>query len=349
MNRRSGLGKGLSALIPPPPDEPASEGEAAIHHEAGITQDRPLSPASMGLDATQPQQTVSTPPPQPDGVGALVVRELALDALDPNPHQPRDVFEPAELEGLAASLREVGVLQPVLVRPRDTGRYELVAGERRVRAARLAGMDSIPAIVRRTDDPDVLKQAVIENIHRVQLNPLEEAAAFDQLLQEFGFTQEELAKRLGKGRPTITNALRLLHLAPGVQRSVAAGVLSAGHAKVLLAVEDATAQERIADQVIAEGLSVRATEGLVRREAEADSPPPAGPRPRPDPPQDVVRLQDELGDALGTRVRISLGARRGKLQIDLGSVDDLDRVVAVIARGLERQAGIGSAPDLGSG
>lgn len=288
-----------------------------------------------GLGALIPQQPS-------DGVSFA---EVPISAVAPNPRQPRGVFDEDELEGLATSIRDVGLLQPLVVRRSGDDRYELVAGERRLRAARKAGLQRVPAIVRDTDDDALLKEALVENIHRVQLNPLEEAAAYQQLLEDFGVTQEELARRLGKSRPTISNALRLLMLPPGVQRKVASGVLSAGHAKAVLALPDRRAQEALADRVVAEGLSVRATEEIVRLRAldgaedfTADAPrSSASSSGAGGSPSAVRELQDDLSDALQTRVRISMGPRRGTMTIDLGSADDLERVVAVIAAGLQRE------------
>lgn len=311
VNRRGGLGRGLAALIPP--------GE----------QDR------------------------------AVLEEIPLSAIVPNPRQPRGVFDDDEIEGLAQSIRDVGVLQPVVVRPLDGHQYELVAGERRLRAARRAGHTRIPAVIRLTDDGDLLKEALIENIHRVQLNPLEEGAAYQQLLEDFGVTQEELAQRLGKSRPTITNAMRLLSLPPGVQRRVAAGVLSAGHAKAVLALGDRASQESLADRIVAEGLSVRATEEVVRlrlldeEDAAASSTGstttgsggaagrPAASSPRRVTAPGLIDLQDDLSDALAARVKISMGARKGNIRIEFGSIDDLERIVGVIARGLQTDLALG--------
>ena len=296
-DRRSGLGRGLAALIPPGENE-------------GIT-----------------------------------VRELPLSAISPNPRQPRGVFDEDELDGLAASIRDMGVLQPIVVRPLGDERYELIAGERRLRASKLAGLTRIPAVVRATEESDLLKEALVENIHRVQLNPLEEAAAYQQLLDDFEFTQEELARRLGKSRPTISNSLRLLGLPPSVQRKVAAGVISAGHAKALLAIESRTEQERLADRIVAEGMSVRSVEEYVRVQLMEDGEPSAGGgrssardassgrRPRTAP--GLIELQENLSDALMARVKISMGARKGKLQVEFGSVDDLERIVGIIAQGLQ--------------
>jgi ParB family chromosome partitioning protein len=259
------------------------------------------------------------------------------------------VFDPEELEGLATSLRDVGMLQPLVVRPLSDGRYELIAGERRLRAAKLAGLATVPALVRHTDDANLLKEALVENIHRVQLNPLEEGAAYQQLLEEFGVTQEELAARLGRSRPAITNAIRILQLPLAVQRRVAAGVLSAGHAKALLAVEDVNLQSRLADRIVAEGLSVRATEELVRMKLLDEPSTRSKPRRTPTAPG-LVELQEDLSDALEARVRISMGARKGKLAIDFNSVDDLERIVAVIADGLgSRGRGVTPPSDTGLG
>jgi ParB family transcriptional regulator, chromosome partitioning protein len=276
-------------------------------------------------------------PPGEAAEGArATLAEVPVDAVAPNPRQPREVFDEDELEGLATSIADLGVLQPIVVRPLEGGGYELIAGERRLRASRKAGLEAIPAVIRHTDDADLLKEAVVENIHRVQLNPLEEAAAYQQLLEDFGFTQEELAAKLGRSRPAISNAIRLLGLPPGVQRRVAAGVLSAGHAKALLALPDPAGQERLAARIVQEGMSVRATEELVRvrlLEDEHRDPAPAAPR-KPMAPG-LVELQDDLSDALMTRVRISMGARKGRLQVEFASVDDLERIVGIIATGLE--------------
>ncbi len=292
--RRGGLGKGLAALIP---------------QEQGD-----------------------------DSATSATSAEVPVSSIRTNPRQPREVFDDEELEGLAVSLRDVGILQPLVVRPHPDGDgYELVAGERRLRAAGIAGLETVPVVVRHTEDGDLLKEALIENIHRVQLNPLEEAAAYQQLLEEFGFTQEELAHRLGRSRPLVSNTLRLLGLPPGVQRRVAAGVLSAGHAKALLALETVAEQERIADRVVAEGLSVRATEELVRVRLMDDSTPAGkGTRGRSRTLQapGLLELQDDLSDALEARVRITMGARRGKMQVEFTSVDDLERIVGIIANGL---------------
>lgn len=282
--------------------------------------------------------------PQEPGSG-VVFAEVPLSAVAPNPRQPRGVFDEDELEGLATSIRDLGLLQPLVVRRAGEDRYELIAGERRLRASRIAGLTTVPAIIRDTDDTDLLKEALVENIHRVQLNPLEEAAAYAQLLDDFGVTQEELARRLGRSRPSITNGLRLLSLPPAVQRKVAAGVLSAGHAKAILAITDQRAQEALADRIVAEGLSVRATEETVRLRALDDeatggtrssgSSSGSSGRQRVTAPA-LIDLQDDLSDALKARVKISMGARKGKLTVEFGSIDDLERIVGIVAAGLQQ-------------
>jgi ParB family transcriptional regulator, chromosome partitioning protein len=277
-------------------------------------------------------------PPGEAGATGATMAELSLDAIERNPRQPREVFDEEEIDGLATSIKDVGILQPIVVRPLTGQRYELIAGERRLRAARRAGLATIPAVVRHTEDNQLLKEAVIENIHRVQLNPLEEAAAYAQLLEDFGFTQEELAATLGKSRPAITNTLRLLQLPPGVQKRVAAGVLSAGHARALLALPDPELMERLAGRVVAEGMSVRGLEEYVRLQLLEPRDPATPARAKKGSrltAPGLVELQDDLSDALMAKVRISMGARRGRLQIEFQSVDDLERIVGVIARGLE--------------
>jgi ParB family transcriptional regulator, chromosome partitioning protein len=255
--------------------------------------------------------------------------ELALTDIRPNPRQPRQVFDEAALDELAHSLREVGFLQPVVVRPAGGG-YELVMGERRWRAAQQAGFATIPAIIRETNDDVLLRDALLENLHREQLNPLEEGAAYAQLLDEFGATHEELAKRIGRSRSQVSNTIRLLNLPPAVQRKVAAGVLSAGHARALLGLEEPAAQEKLAQRIVAEGLSVRAVEELV---AVGDG---SGSRQRAPRGQrarvaGLEELASGLSDHFETRVRVDLGRSRGKITIEFASVDDLERIVAAMA------------------
>ena len=254
--------------------------------------------------------------------------EVPLDSIEPNPRQPREVFDPDALAELVTSIREVGILQPIVVREVDPGRYQLIMGERRWRASREAGLDAVPAIVRDTADDALLRDALLENLHRQELNALEEAAAYAQLLEEFGATHEELADRVGRSRSHVTNTLRLLHLTPTVQRRVAAGVLSAGHARALLALDDAEAQERLASRVVAEGLSVRAVEEIVAVGTQERAVP--APRTRKAVAPAVAVLAERLSERLDTRVSVELGKRRGKVVIQFGSVDDLERIAALL-------------------
>jgi ParB family chromosome partitioning protein len=249
----------------------------------------------------------------------------------PNARQPRQVFDEEALDELKVSIQEVGFLQPIVVRESGAGAYELVMGERRWRAAQALGIDVIPAIVRDTRDDAMLRDALLENIHRANLNPLEEAAAYQQLLDEFGATHEELARRIGRSRPQITNTIRLLNLPAPVQKRVAAGVLSAGHARALLSLEEAEEQELLAARIIAEGMSVRATEeavALALAEGAATKRPPAK-RPRPHAPG-LNDLADRLSDHFETRVKVDIGRRKGRILIEFATVDDLERIVSMI-------------------
>lgn len=262
------------------------------------------------------------------------LRTIPLSMLRPNPRQPRQGFDEQALEELAKSIAEVGLLQPVLVRHVRDDLYELIAGERRLRAAQRAGLAEIPAIVRQTDDEHLLTEALVENIHRTDLNPLEEAAAYRQLLDDFGMTHEELAERIGRSRSAISNALRLLSLPPVLQHKLAVGSLTTGHARALLALDDADRQQRVAQRVIGEGLSVRATEELVRSLLEER-----------DQLQDLERaarqrrsspyahLQERLTDALATKVRITGSDRRGRVVINYSGREDLERLLHILGRG----------------
>jgi ParB family chromosome partitioning protein len=284
-----------------------------------------------------PVAAVSEPDGEAAGYGETLVvvpgtryLELPLDVITPNPRQPRTVFDEESLAELVHSIREVGLLQPIVVRPTGPQTYELVMGERRWRAAREAGLAAIPAIVRDTADDALLRDALLENLHRSELNPLEEAAAYAQLLDDFGCTHDELAHRIGRSRPQISNTLRLLRLSPEVQRRVAAGVLSAGHARALLALEDPAAQDRLAHRIVAEGLSVRAVEEIV---AVGDDTGPRRPRSAPRPragAHGLHELATRLSDRFETRVRVDLGRTRGKIVIEFASVDDLDRIVGML-------------------
>ncbi len=268
----------------------------------------------------------------PDSLAAIsgaYFAELPLDAITANPRQPRQVFDEDALAELAASIEAVGLLQPVVVRKAAPGRYELIMGERRWRACTMAGADVIPAIVRETSDDDLLRNALMENLHREQLNPLEEAAAYQQLLDDFEATHEELAQRIGRSRPHISNTIRLLNLPPAVQKRVAAGVLSAGHARALLGVADPVAQDELAQRIVAEGLSVRAVEEIVAVGVASARDPRARNSKAPVAPELQDRadwLADRLSDILDTRVKVELGQRKGKIVVEFASVDDLERI-----------------------
>jgi ParB family transcriptional regulator, chromosome partitioning protein len=316
--RKGGLGRGLAALIP--------TGPASV--------DLSLRPVGTGFPDS-PRPAVSAVEPaeeEPTSAAGAVYREIDLSAVVPNPQQPRTAFDEEALAELEHSIREFGLLQPIVVRETSAGSYELVMGERRWRAAQRAGLERLPAIVRQTGDDAMLRDALLENIHRVQLNPLDEAAAYEQLLEEFGVTHTELADRLGRSRPVVTNTIRLLKLPVSVQRRVAAGVLSAGHARALLGLEDAGRQEDLATRIVAEGMSVRATEEavvLMRREA------PAGNRSAQRRPMQAPGLQDlaeRLSDQFDTRVKVELGQRKGRIVVEFGSVEDLERIAALMNR-----------------
>ncbi|MCW3813834.1 ParB/RepB/Spo0J family partition protein [Micromonospora sp. DR5-3] len=336
---RGGLGRGLGALIPTGP-VPGSSPAAA--EPAGGTAAEMPPPAVAGAAAA----VVGAPPaaaepgPQLSPVPGARFAEIPVDAIVPNPKQPRQVFDEDALEELKTSIQEVGFLQPIVVRALDGEKFELVMGERRWRAAQAVGRESIPAIVRDTKDDAMLRDALLENIHRANLNPLEEAAAYQQLLEEFGATHEELARRIGRSRPQISNTIRLMNLPAQVQRRVAAGVLSAGHARALLSLDDAEAQEQLAKRIVAEGISVRATEEMVAL-ALADGPaktPAAKRRPKPHAPA-LTDLADRLSDRFDTRVKVDIGRNKGKITIEFATVDDLERIVGIIGVGQEDQPG----------
>ena len=351
--KRRGLGRGLGALIPTGvnvtrPDSPVNVFFPGLDASPGVLdgQDRPdRSGAGSSENGTvasrddgHPDADVSRETNQLVPVPGVRFAEIAVDRIAPNPRQPRQVFDEDELAELTHSVREVGVLQPVVVRPvpgpaggdGDGERFELIMGERRWRASQLAGLGYVPAIIRDTGEDDLLRDALLENLHRSQLNALEEAAAYAQLLEDFGCTHDELARRIGRSRPQISNTIRLLRLPPLVQRRVAAGVLSAGHARALLGLADGAAIERLAQRVVAEGLSVRSVEEVVA--LGGDQAPVARPRrPRPggrNPQLDEVAAR--LSDALDTRVSIALGRSKGKLTVEFASMDDLNRILAVL-------------------
>jgi ParB family transcriptional regulator, chromosome partitioning protein len=278
---------------------------------------------------------IGGPLPDAAAMGA-VYREITPSDIEPNPRQPRQVFDDEALSELVHSIREFGLLQPIVVRAvpgsKSGARYQIVMGERRWRAAQAAGLATIPAIVRETNDDNLLRDALLENIHRVQLNPLEEAAAYQQLLDEFGVTHDELAARIGRSRPLISNMIRLLKLPIPVQRRVAAGVLSAGHARALLSLEaGADAQEELAGRIVAEGLSVRATEEAVtlanRGDGAGNGTGPTPPRRKPIQMPGLQDVAERLSNAFDTRVTVALGKRKGKIVVEFGSVDDLQRII----------------------
>jgi ParB family chromosome partitioning protein len=314
MRRRGGLGRGLDALIPSSSQEDREKPAQPTDQEPAVTE-----------DAVEPS--------------GPTFEQLPIDRIDRNPRQPRESFDEESLQELTTSIEAVGVLQPIVVRP-NGDRYQIVMGERRVRAARTAGLERIPAIIRTTEDDQLLRDALLENIHREDLNPLEEAAAYEQLLVDFGITQEELAARLGRSRPVIANAMRLLRLPGSVQRRIAARTLSAGHARAVASLEDPVQQERLADRIVAEGLTVRMAEELAQRIKNGE--PLLGPderarvrvRPAMQAPG-MVDLAERLSDRLETRVRVQLGKRKGKVLIEFATLDDLQRICDAI--GLEQR------------
>ncbi|MFR9774493.1 ParB/RepB/Spo0J family partition protein [Micromonospora sp. MS34] len=330
---RGGLGRGLGALIPTGP-VPGST-PAATDAESGPAT-APAVPVAGAAAAIGVPVPVAEPEPELSPVPGARFAEIPVDAIVPNPKQPRQVFDEEALEELKTSIQEVGFLQPIVVRQLDGEKFELVMGERRWRAAQAVGRESIPAIVRDTKDDAMLRDALLENIHRANLNPLEEAAAYQQLLEEFGATHEELARRIGRSRPQISNTIRLMNLPAQVQRRVAAGVLSAGHARALLSLDDTEAQEQLAKRIVAEGISVRATEELVAL-ALADGPaktPAAKRRSKPHAPA-LSDLADRLSDRFDTRVKVDIGRSKGKITIEFATVDDLERIVSIIGVGQE--------------
>lgn len=288
MARRSGLGRGLGALIP---DEAEAEAELGASY-----------------------------------------RELSVDEIVPNPFQPREEFDEAGIEALAASIEAVGVLQPVLVRPAPDEGYQLIAGERRWRAAQKAGLRRIPAIVREIRDVSALEHALVENLHRQDLNALEEAAAYQQLIDDFGLTQEALARQVGRSRPAVANTLRLLNLPPAIQGLLIDGRLAATHARALLPVEDRGVQQELAERAVEEGWSVRQVEEAVKARQEAPRPP-APPEPGTTRPAALLELEELLADHLETRVALQMGARRGRIVIDFADLDDLERLFRIITAG----------------
>ncbi|WP_432059537.1 ParB/RepB/Spo0J family partition protein [Streptomyces sp. S1] len=273
---------------------------------------------------------------EPQAPAGAYFTEIPLDAIVPNRHQPRQIFDEDALAELVTSIKEVGLLQPVVVRKVDGDRYELVMGERRLRASTTVGLERIPAIVRETDDEKMLLDALLENLHRAQLNAIEEAHAYEQLLKDFGCTHDQLADRIGRSRPQISNTLRLLRLSPPVQRRVAAGVLSAGHARALLGVEDMEAQDKLAARIVSEGLSVRSVEEIVSlmdSEESAGAVKPKKPRAGARVSPALTDLATRLSDRFETRVKVDLGQKKGKIVVEFASMDDLERILSTLAPG----------------
>lgn len=318
MAKRTGLGRGIGALIPTV--DTTAERPVDVFFPESKT---PPTPSSSADRADAPVDLLSIP-------GTRLI-EVDPNEIVPNPRQPRTNFDPDDLAELVHSVREFGVLQPVVVRTNDDGAYELIMGERRTRAAREAGLTAIPAIVRDTADEFLLRDALLENLHRSQLNPLEEASAYQQLLEDFGITQEELANRIGRSRPQISNTIRLLKLPVPVQQRVAAGVLSAGHARAVLSLETPEAMQRLADRIINEDLSVRAAEAAAKVTSLG--------APRPSKARAGARrahlddVAERLGDRLNTKVTISLTARKGQVKIDFATIQDLNRILAELGEG----------------
>lgn len=310
MNKpaKGGLGRGLGSLVGGAPVSTATP---------------PRTPAPEVPAPSAPGDLVPTP-------GAIYL-EIPVGDISPNPRQPRTVFEEEPLAELVHSIQEIGLLQPIVVRRAGT-KFELIAGERRWRATQLAGLTHIPAIVRETADDELLREALLENLHRAQLNPLEEAAAYQQMLDDFGFTQDELANRIGRSRPQISNTLRLLKLPAGVARRVAAGVITAGHAKVLLSLTDDQQIESLANRVISEGLSVRALEELITLGAgstDSTQDQPKLKRRKPVAPG-LADIAERLSDRLETRVKVDMGRNKGRITIDVATLEDLQRVIEII-------------------
>lgn len=300
--KKGGLGRGIGSLIPT--SDKATERPVDVFFPAGGT-------VATNLNS----------------VPGARFGHLEISSIVPNPKQPRSIFEPEAFAELVHSIKELGVLQPIVVREKTEGSYELIMGERRLRASKEAGLTKIPAVIRETQDENMLRDALLENLHRSDLNPLEEASAYQQLLEDFGITQEQLADRIGRSRPQITNTLRLLKLPASVQRQVASGVLSAGHARAILGASDSSRMEYFANKVINEGLSVRTLEELVG----IDKPENKKPIIKPGGRQDLLKeIAEGLGDKLDTKVKISLGRKKGQLVIDFATVADLNRILEAI-------------------
>jgi ParB family chromosome partitioning protein len=352
--QRRGLGRGLGSLIPTaPPQQSPTDGQQYASPQGERPADGTGSDPSGDTTGDPNGQHAATGSAQgqhgsgqeaagPDGtrqdgtdetalqpVDGAYFAELPVASITPNPRQPRQVFEEDAMAELVHSVKEIGLLQPIVVRKLADDRYELIMGERRWRAIQQAEIDTIPAIVRETGDNDMLRDALLENLHRSQLNPLEEAAAYQQLLDDFGCTHEELAGRIGRSRPQITNTLRLLKLSPAVQRRVAAGVLSAGHARALLGVTEGEVQDRLAGRVVSEGISVRGLEEIVSVGEYGGEKKPRPRRSKPHAPA-LDDLAARLSDRFETRVKVDLGRNKGKITVEFASIPDLERIVDIM-------------------
>ncbi|MEU6441246.1 ParB/RepB/Spo0J family partition protein [Streptomyces sp. NPDC047046] len=343
--QRRGLGRGLQALIPTAasaekaaaatatrpdgPRVPAAGGP--VLGERGVAAAKLTTPVESDVSReTSESGQRGGLPPAPEGA---FFAELPLDQIIPNRDQPRGIFDEVALRELIDSIKEVGLLQPVVVRQLDEEQFELIMGERRMRASKEAGLTTIPAIVRATEDDRLLLDALLENLHRSQLTPLEEAHAYEQLLKDFNCTHEELAKRVGRSRPQVTNTLRLLKLSPSVQKKVDAGVLSAGHARELLSVEDSAEQDKLAERIIREGLSVRSVEEITHLMRSHPGPAKSAPKPRAGSVTSpaLSELAGRLSDRFETRVKVDLGQKKGKIVVEFASVDDLQRILSQLA------------------
>ena len=328
MAKRTGLGRGIGALIPT--NEAVDERPSDVFFPRAVAVED-VEEARVSTEAATDGDLDDRADEAADDQADLIdvpgahLAHIDPNSIVPNPRQPRTHFDQEHFAELVHSVREFGVLQPVVVRKNEDGQYELIMGERRTRAAREAGLTSIPAVVRDTADEHLLRDALLENLHRSELNPLEEASAYQQLLEDFGITQEELATRIGRSRPQISNTIRLLKLPMPVQQRVAAGVLTAGHARAILSLEEPTAMQRLADKIVNEDLSVRAAEAAAKMPdagGTRSSKPQAGSR-----RAHLDDVADRLGDRLNTRVRISLNAKKGQISIDFATIQDLNRIL----------------------
>lgn len=361
MQKRQALGRGLGALIPSTPTTPNGNSDQPVDVFFGGQPS--VGPAARQTPSDPVDSTVLNGAPSHEGplgasgseltaVPGATFAEVDVTAIRPNPKQPRRVFDEDEMAELVHSIAEIGVLQPIVVRlvaeqvadpAAEPGvvRYELIMGERRWRASQAAGLSTVPAIIKDTHDDDLLRDALLENLHRSQLNPLEEAAAYQQLLDDFGCSHDELATRIGRSRPQISNTLRLLRLPPLVQRRVAAGVLSAGHARTLLGLSEGAAIERMAQRIVAEGLSVRSVEEIVSLGDEETPAKARRPRAGTAHPE-LDDLTASLADRLDTRVDIALGQRKGRITVQFASMDDLHRILGLL--GLDEHAAASRRP-----